>query len=182
MKKIKGLAFFILLIGVICCCFGIGFVLFDKDVEKDSVPSTSETDSQDYQVLEDGTKVYEGYTPEMEQDITVNNSKNLKKEHCLDSLCITSMEVKYQKDVFGNVILKMKNNSDETIPKGFVNLEFETSQGTSLLYFYHLEIEPNKTVQTTVGFLDTNIVSATDYQMTYPTDEQLQEYQKTVVS
>lgn len=176
MRKIKILSIILFIIGVFLCGAGIFSILVTNDLGQ------SQHDTEDYETLPDGTKVYNGYTSEMLADIIVNDSDKLKRKHCLDLFCITSMKVSYQKEIFGSVETEIQNVSDNILPAGFINMNFQTDEGVITLFLYHDELQAKQTTKVFTNFSQESIVSASDYQLTYPTDEQLVEYQKTLVS
>lgn len=107
-----------------------------------------------------------------------NKSKDISKKHCLDNLCINSMEITFQKDAFGVVSAVMYNDSEEVVPMGYVNLKFEVNDDNLTLHFYHNEIQPGEKIPLEIHFTDSRFISAKDYMIEYPSDEERLEYEK----
>lgn len=181
MKKI--IITILVLLGVVC--LGSGVVLSFTEEEKSnstSKTSSSREESPKYYVNKDGIKIYETPPSGTNENSLLNESKQVKKEHCLDSICASDTIISYLTGVYGNVIFDLENKSNQTISAGFLNLEFDTPQGVKVLYFYYSDITAHDSVPITVAYSDIDILDATDYKITYPTEEQLVEYQKTLVS
>lgn len=69
--------------------------MFKDNVVNKNVQNKKEEFLEEYEVLSDGIEVYNGYPIELLDAVVVNDSIELKKKHCLESYCITSMKVSY---------------------------------------------------------------------------------------
>ena len=84
--------------------------------------------------------------------------------------------------MFGSIEIEIQNIDNSVLPAGFFNMEFQTQSGIVVKFMYYPEILPGEKTKIRANFLEEGIVYASDYQLVYSTDEQLVEYQKTLVS
>lgn len=107
-----------------------------------------------------------------------NKSKNLVKEHCLDNLCLSAMEMTFERDGFGVVSANMYNNSNSVIPASYVNLNFIVDGEVAKLHFFHSDIHPGVKMYLEIHFTENLFMKAKDYKIEYPSEEEILEYSK----
>lgn len=171
-RNFKRIGILFIVVGVLF--LGFGSFLSIIDFNDEGIPYE---DKKTIDSLEE-----DEYPPEIQKDIVTNDSKEVKKKHCLDNFCITYMNIKYMRGSYGAIYTELENIGTQTIPAGFLNMEFQTKSGIIVKFMYHPEILPGEKNKVGTNFLEEDIAYASDYQLTYPTDEQLVEYQKTLTS
>lgn len=112
----------------------------------------------------------------IEKEQQINTSEFLKKEHCLGTLCIQSMEITYQSKL-GIISFILINKGNDALPAGFIKLEFEHNQEFTYIS-YHPEILPNETQKTEIEVLKNNIIQMKDYEIKELTASELAEIGK----
>lgn len=105
-----------------------------------------------------------------------NKSKNLVKEHCLDNLCLSAMEMTFEKDGFGVVSANMYNNSNSVIPASYINLNFIVAGEVAKLHFFHSDIHPGAKMSLEIHFTENVFMKANDYKIEYPSEEEVLNY------
>lgn len=104
---------------------------------------------------------------------TINTSKELKREHCLKTLCIQSMEISYQNEL-GIISFILINKGSEVLPAGFIKLEFDYNPEFSYIS-YHSEMLGNETQKTEIQVSKDNIIQMKDYEIKELTATELKE-------
>lgn len=164
MKKKKALKFVALvLLGLGFVFMVIGIVFNIKSKKDSSSPNVEE------------------YPQELLDSLVTNSSPHLKEKHCLDDFCVTRMEINYREDSSGTILTVIKNERDTVIPAGFVNMNFYSDDTVVTLALYHLKLKPGEQARIVTGFIGSEVAYATDYQLSLPTEEQLQEYEQGLV-
>lgn len=107
------------------------------------------------------------------EEIT-NDSVELEKVHCLDSLCVENMNVSYDEGQgVGSIQFFIQNTGATTLPAGFIKVVFDNNaQNTFILRYSDFAPESIQSIE--IEFTEKGITETTDYQLQYLTDEELQ--------
>lgn len=151
-------------LGFVFIIIGIVFNVFNIKSKKDS-----------------NSSIAEEYPQELLDSLITNSSQTLKEKHCLDDFCVTRMEIDYRENSFGAILTVIKNEGDAVIPAGFINMDFYSGDTVVTLALYHPELKPDEKTRIGTNFIESEVAYATDYQLSLPTEEQLQEYEQGLV-
>ena len=162
MKKI--LITITLLIGMLLMILGISIQLSSSKESSKAEPTTNETEELTEKEIDE---IY---------DIERNESKNIKKEHCLNNICISSMEIINQYDDIMVVSGEITNKSASITPAGYIKIVFQLEEKQETLMFYYNAIESNKTIPLELQHQKKELVTATDYTIEIPTQDEINEY------
>lgn len=119
--------------------------------------------------------VKEKQSNNLSQDIQKNNNEKIKKEHCLNSLCIKSMSISVESNI-NYLTATIINQSEREILSGFINLEFQVGDEKIVEVYYHNELPPNVEISMEIGAIDQKLLKATDYKIKELSQEELEKY------
>ncbi len=153
-----------IILGVLLVIFGFILNLFSSNIKNSASKSEKVPQS-------------------LKDNLITNSSKKLLKKHCLDDFCILKMDNSFIKESNnGSIVSTIRNESSHTFPAGFVHLNFQTNGKEVVLVMYYPEIKAGEKTKAIVNYLDEDIVYADDYQLSYPSPDELAEYEKNLVS
>jgi len=113
--------------------------------------------------------------PKEDNKIYTNKSEKIKKEHCLETLCLTNTKINYNSEYkIGEIEFNFKNKGTETIPQGFVKVVVKDNPEISFVV-YHLELKPDSEIPSLIQFKNKKIVDIKDFILEKPTDEEIEE-------
>ena len=103
-----------------------------------------------------------------------NESEKLGEIHCLDSLCVEKMEISYQEgQKVGSIRFYLQNTGEGNLPTGFVKVVFDNDNQKEFILHY-TDFLPGDVQSVEIEFTEKDITEATDYQMQWLTEEELQ--------
>ena len=115
-------------------------------------------------------KQIQEYVPNIDK----NESENLKKQHCLENLCIDELEVITDNNANLSIVSGyLKNQSSQPAPKGYIKIIFTIGTETFEEILYHDEISGNGTYKLEWQHKNEQLVDAIDYKLETPTEEEI---------
>lgn len=161
MKK-NILAIIILLVGVSCIIGGL--VLTTTEKPKENKPPVEEKQ-------------------ETNPDTIKNTNKELKKEKCLQNLCITDLEIAKQVGIYS--ITATLQNKGETITEQAIALVFKTTDGSEVRKIQHIsKLEKNASVPLEIQFTieEQELMETADYKLEAATQEEYNQIVNNIVN
>lgn len=110
------------------------------------------------------------------------NSTKISGKHCLDGICINSIEIVVESDGMVNLTGTVTNETTNELPQGFVNLVFDVNGKKITKEYFYYYTSPIKEISLEIYNVDKNIAKAKDYKVEKPTDEQLKYYYENKLS
>ncbi len=106
----------------------------------------------------------------------------LQKEHCLENICINSLEITEQEG-YCEVTGKIINKLDSDMKSEFVNIRFNLANGKYVIQAYKYP-DFNAKEEKHLGFHvpATEIIDTKDYEIEQPTKEELEFYYQSMES
>ena len=136
---------FFLILGV------VEIILFTRNKQKKNLQN-------EYQFSTDTTK---------EDDIITYTNDNLKKSHCLDSICIENVVFYYYEDGGGRIEYTIQNTSDKEV-SGMIKLVF----GEESLIAYYAELGANSKIETSSYYQNKVIKNKDNYTLSKLSEEE----------
>lgn len=92
-----------------------------------------------------------------------NKSQNLLNSHCLNELCIESMNITYNKGE-GEIKFVLKNTGQNVVQGNYLKLVFDDNQDLSYVYRYDA-INVLNSVNVVIEFQEKELIDASDYEI-----------------
>ena len=106
----------------------------------------------------------------------LSNINKIAEIHCLEDLCIKNLKIieenEYTKLLSGEFI----NKNSKEIEAGFVNINFKLEEKTITFGLYYPDLKPNQESPIEYHFTNNGLNKAENYDLTKPSNEELQEY------
>ena len=106
----------------------------------------------------------------------LSNINKIAEIHCLEDLCIKNLKIieenEYTKLLSGEFI----NKNSENIKEGFVNINFKLGKETITFGLYYPDLKQNQESPIEYHFTNNGLNKAENYDLTKPSNEELQEY------
>ncbi len=157
-KVVIALGIIVVIVGIILCLLGIIMEISQKKPLKDN--DSKEVEDTSYKKL-------------------INNKEIMKKEHCLDKLCITNMinvYETYETVLFGTIRGDVTNKGRKTIPAGYIKITFKIGKKTKSVYYHCADLAPGATISMELQHNEQDIVKATDYIIEIPSASDVADY------
>lgn len=94
-----------------------------------------------------------------------NNKKKIKEKHCLDNICINSMEIVNEYEDIRVISGELENISNDTLEAGTITLEFKVGKETYTEIIYYDTLLPNQSAYFETHHDNEFLVKAIDYKM-----------------
>lgn len=143
----KRRAYVILIVAVILIILGVSIIFIEKD-------TTSKKVSQPLK----------------------NNSTNLLSTHCLNDLCVDSMNINYSNGQ-GQIEFVLKNNSEIAAQGNYLKLVFDNNEDLSYIYRYD-NINALDSVNVVIEFQEKELINASNYEIKELTTRELNEFKQ----
>lgn len=161
-------ALVLLIAGIILLLFGI--LLYNANevvpLPKPEIPEETQEENQD--------EIDKMYNRER------NKSPKFKEKHCVEDICILELTNIYEKNLIGIISGEIVNNSRQSLPAGYLKADFIINDKKETLYLVHDEIKPQETFNMEMHYDRYDIIKATDYKLSIPTDEEVIAYEATL--
>ena len=92
-----------------------------------------------------------------------NKSQNLLNSHCLNELCVESMNITYNKGQ-GEIKFTLQNTSQVPVDGNYLKLVFDNNQDLSYVYRYDA-INVLNSVNVVIEFQEKELIDASDYEI-----------------
>lgn len=92
-----------------------------------------------------------------------NKSQNLLNSHCLNELCVESMNITYNKGE-GEIKFVLKNTGQNVVQGNYLKLVFDNNQDLSYVYRYDA-INVLNSVNVVIEFQEKELIDASDYEI-----------------
>lgn len=106
----------------------------------------------------------------------LSNINKIAEIHCLEDLCIKNLKIieenEYTKLLSGEFI----NKNSKEIEAGFVNINFKLEEKTITFGLYYPDLKSNQVSPIEYHFTNNGLNKAENYDLTKPSNEELQEY------
>lgn len=139
---------FIIIIAVILIVLGVSIIFFANDNK--SVKKVSKT--------------------------LTNDSTNLLSTHCLNDLCVNSMDITYNKGQ-GEIEFVLRNNSQVLAPSNYLKIVFDKNADLSYIYRYD-DINPLDSVNVVIEFQEKELLDISDYEIKELSTRELNEFKE----
>ena len=107
-------------------------------------------------------------------NVSTNKSENLQTSHCLNDLCVASMNITYNKGE-GKIEFVLQNTSSLPVEGNYLKLVFDNNQDLSYIYRYDA-MEPSASTNIVIEFAEKELIDVKDYQITELTTRELNEF------
>lgn len=92
-----------------------------------------------------------------------NSSPNLQNTHCLNDLCIKSMDIKYSKEN-GEIEFVLENTGQTSIQGNYLKLIFDKNEDLTYVYRYD-NIDALNSVNVVIEFQEKELIDTIDYEI-----------------
>lgn len=103
-----------------------------------------------------------------------NDSTNLLSTHCLNDLCVNSMDITYNKGQ-GEIEFVLRNNSQVLAPSNYLKIVFDKNADLSYIYRYD-DINPLDSVNVVIEFQEKELLDISDYEIKELSTRELNEF------
>lgn len=105
-----------------------------------------------------------------------NDSTNLLSTHCLNDLCVNSMDITYNKGQ-GQIEFVLRNNSQVVAPSNYLKIVFDKNADLSYIYRYD-DIGPLDSVNVVIEFQEKELLDINDYEIKELSTRELNEFKE----
>lgn len=106
--------------------------------------------------------------------VLTNTSNNLQNSHCLNNLCVNSMEIIYNKGQ-GEIKFTLQNTSQDIVDGNYLKLVFDNNQDLTYIYRYE-NMNPSDSTSVVIEFQEEELINAKDYEIKELSIEELNEF------
>lgn len=106
--------------------------------------------------------------------VLTNTSNNLQNSHCLNNLCVNSMEIIYNKGQ-GEIKFTLQNTSQVPVDGNYLKLVFDNNQDLSYIYRYE-NMNPSDSTSVVIEFQEEELINVKDYEIKELSIEELNEF------
>ena len=103
-----------------------------------------------------------------------NKSQNLLNSHCLNELCVESMNITYNKGQ-GEIKFTLQNTSQVPVDGNYLKLVFDNNQDLTYIYRYE-NMNPSDSTSVVIEFQEEELINAKDYEIKELSIEELNEF------
>ena len=103
-----------------------------------------------------------------------NKSQNLLNSHCLNELCVESMNITYNKGQ-GEIKFTLQNTSQDIVDGNYLKLVFDNNQDLTYIYRYE-NMNPSDSTSVVIEFQEEELINAKDYEIKELSIEELNEF------
>lgn len=172
MKNKKILILIIIVLIIILITIGvISFVNYSKESEKSSKKTSSDKKEEKKLTKEEIEEIY---------GINTNDNSKLAKKHCLDGICITDLKITDLNGIECYLSANVKNETSSTITDKYIVLKFSNGNENYSTWYYISKLDSNEEFELQLGFSDSKVLTATDYEIVYAEGEELENYKAQV--
>ena len=106
--------------------------------------------------------------------VLTNTSNNLQNSHCLNNLCVNSMEIIYNKGQ-GEIKFTLQNTSQVPVDGNYLKLVFDNNQDLTYIYRYE-NMNSSDSISVVIEFQEEELIDVKDYEIKELSIEELNEF------
>lgn len=106
--------------------------------------------------------------------VLTNTSDNLRNSHCLNELCVNTMEITYNNGQ-GQIEFTLQNTGQVDVNGNYLKLVFDNNQDLSYIYRFD-NMKPSDTTNVVIEFQEEELIDASDYEIKELSVDELNEF------